>query len=65
MSKIQKVQLENQEGYGKLNEENGLIFCWPCILIFFVLKSNQMHHFSFICLVNQLLHVSGMFIAHH
>jgi hypothetical protein len=41
------------------------MFCWPCILIFFVMKTNQMHYLSLIYFVNQPLHVSGMFIAHH
>jgi hypothetical protein len=29
------------------------------------MKTNQMHHLSSIYFVNQLLHVSGMFTAHH
>jgi hypothetical protein len=29
------------------------------------MKTNQMHYLSLIYFVNQTLHVSGMFIAHH
>jgi hypothetical protein len=29
------------------------------------MKTNQMHYLSLIYFVNQPLHVSGMFIAHH
>jgi hypothetical protein len=42
-----------------------ILFCWPCILIFFVMKTNQMHYVSFIYFVSQPLHVSGVFIVHH
>jgi hypothetical protein len=33
--------------------------------IFFVMKTNQMHYLSLIYFVNQPLHVSDMYIAHH
>jgi hypothetical protein len=33
--------------------------------IHFVMKTNLMHLFSLIYFVNQPLHVSGMFTAHH
>jgi hypothetical protein len=65
MSKMQKFQLGNQEGYWKLNEETGFMFCWPCGWIFFVMKTNQLHCLSLVYFVTQPLHVSGMFIAHH
>jgi hypothetical protein len=42
-----------------------LLFCWPCILIIFVMKTKQMHCLSLIYFVSQPLHVSGIFIAHH
>jgi hypothetical protein len=41
------------------------MFCWPCTLIFFAMKTNQMHYLALIYFVSQSLHVSGMFIAHH
>jgi hypothetical protein len=41
------------------------MFCWPCILISFVMKTNQMHYLSLIYFANQPLHVSGMYTAHH
>jgi hypothetical protein len=41
------------------------MFCLPCILIFFVVKTNYIHYLASIYFVNQPLLVSGMFIAHH
>jgi hypothetical protein len=41
------------------------MFCGPCILIFFAMKTNYMHYLSSIYFVNQPLHVSGMVIALH
>jgi hypothetical protein len=41
------------------------MFCWPRILITFVMKTDQMHYLSLIYFVIQPPHVSGMFIAHH
>jgi hypothetical protein len=38
------------------------IFCWSCILIIFVIKTNLMHHWSLIYFIKQSL---GIFIAHH
>jgi hypothetical protein len=40
------------------------MFCWPCILIIFVMETNLMHYLSLIYFINQPLHVSGIFIAH-
>jgi hypothetical protein len=42
-------------------------FCvfWPCILKIVVMKANLMHYLSLMYFVNQPLHVSGLFIAHH
>jgi hypothetical protein len=41
------------------------MFSWPCIWILFVIKTKQMHCLSSIYFVNQPLHVSGTFTAHH
>jgi hypothetical protein len=35
------------------------------ILFFCVIKTNLMHYLSSVYSVNQLLHVSGIFVAHH
>jgi hypothetical protein len=35
-------------------------FCWPCILIIFVMTTNLMHYLSLIYFVSQPLHVSGI-----
>jgi hypothetical protein len=42
-----------------------LMFCLPCILIIFVMKTNLMHYLSLIYFITQPLHVYGIFIAHH
>jgi hypothetical protein len=36
------------------------MFCWPCILVIFVMKANLMHYLSVIYFVTQPLHVSGI-----
>jgi hypothetical protein len=41
------------------------MFCWPCVLIIFVMKTIHMHYLSLIYIINQPLHVSGMFIVRH
>jgi uncharacterized membrane protein YecN with MAPEG domain len=41
------------------------MFCWLCILIIFVMKTNLMHCLSLIYFITQPLHVSGIFTAHH
>jgi hypothetical protein len=40
-------------------------FCWPWILIIFVMKTNLIHHLSLIYFLKKPLHVSGVFIAYH
>ena len=41
------------------------LFCWPCILIILVMKTNLMYKLSIIYFVKQPLPVLGVFIAHH
>jgi hypothetical protein len=38
------------------------VFCWPCILIIFGIKTNLMHCLSIIYFVYQLLHVTGVLL---
>ena len=45
---------------------SSFMFCWPCISIhIYVTNSNFMHYLSSVYFVNQPLHVSGIFVAHH
>jgi hypothetical protein len=41
------------------------MFCLPCILIIFVMKTNLMYYLPLIYFINQPLHVLGTFITHH
>ena len=43
-----------------------LMFIWPCIVIYFYSKTNQMHQFlKFILFWNNTLHVSDGLSVHH
>jgi hypothetical protein len=38
------------------------MFCWLCILVFFVMKTNLKHNLSLIYFISQPLQVSGMLL---
>jgi len=46
--------------------QNFLTFIWPCIMIYFCSKSNEMHQFlKFILFCSSILHVSNGLSVHH
>ena len=46
-------------------EKSIFMFCWPCISIHLCNKTNLMRYLSSVYFVNQILHVSGINVAHH
>jgi hypothetical protein len=57
INKTKHISWTQRDGPLKINIWY-FIFCWPCILVFFVTKTNQMHYLFIIYFVNQPLYVS-------
>jgi hypothetical protein len=60
--------LINNNRTNAVSVNNGFLnftFCWLCISIHLYNETNLVYYFSSVYFVNQRLHVSGIFVAHH